>query len=241
MHVWVKALPKSAASTANSAHAAGDRTGDLSLASRASYHWATTPPSHDSKIHDSHDSKVQPVTNEAAQWSSNNIIKINSNKTKQMTITFSKKHPNPQPVGISDTNIGRTATFNCSVSCYHQIWAGTRMWTIFMESVLPVLTGRLTLLKIASVAPGDLLKVYISMIPSMLEHPCAVWHTSLTKGRSDKLEFTQKRALRTILPDQSHAQAWTSLGMNTCMYTVAEMGRNMQKAFFRIHSEPRPL
>ena len=56
----------------------------------------------------------------------------------------------------------------------------------------------LTLLERATVPPGGLLKVYISMIRVVLEYACAVGHTPLTKSHSGGVESIQKRALMTI-------------------------------------------
>ena len=61
--------------------------------------------------HNCHDSKIQQAVKEAAEWSSNNIMKISSEKTEETTITFPKKHPTPQPVIIDGAKIERTATF----------------------------------------------------------------------------------------------------------------------------------
>ena len=53
------------------------------------------------------------------------------------------------------------------------------------------------------------------MIRSVLEYACAIWHTSLAKGQSDKLESIQKRALRTmsfsisLIPKNCPRSAWT--------------------------------
>ena len=68
------------------------------------------------------------------------------------------------------------------------------------------------LLKRAGVAPDDISRIYTSTIRLVLEY---AWHTSLTKGQLGRLEFIQKRMLKTIFPDQSYAQAPTSFGMST--------------------------
>ena len=39
---------------------------------------------------------------------------------------------------------------------------------------------------------------YTSVIRTVLEYACPVWHSSLTTGQSDMLESPQKRALRII-------------------------------------------
>jgi len=47
----------------------------------------------------------------------------------------------------------------------------------------------------------DLVCFYTSVIRTVLEYACPVWHSSLTTGQSDMLELLQKRALRIIYSD----------------------------------------
>ena len=49
--------------------------------------------------------------------------------------------------------------------------------------------------------------VYISLIRSVLEYCCAVWHHALPAYFSESLERVQKRALRTIAPTLSYSEA----------------------------------
>ncbi len=44
--------------------------------------------------------------------------------------------------------------------------------------------------------PTDIIPVYTSVIRSVLEYACEVWHSVLNKEQSDTLEHLQKRALR---------------------------------------------
>lgn len=56
----------------------------------------------------------------------------------------------------------------------------------------------LKLLKRSCVSESDLLLFYISMIRSVLEYACPVWHTGLTAEQGHRLESVQKRALAII-------------------------------------------
>ena len=57
------------------------------------------------------------------------------------------------------------------------------------------------------VPPCDIILIYVSLIRSILEYACAVWHTGLTKAQSDDLERVQRRCLKIIYPDLTYRQA----------------------------------
>jgi hypothetical protein len=56
----------------------------------------------------------------------------------------------------------------------------------------------LKLLKQSSACIDDMLDFFKTVIPSLLEYACPVWHYSLTNEQSDQIESTQKRALKII-------------------------------------------
>ena len=53
----------------------------------------------------------------------------------------------------------------------------------------------------------DLLAYYRTLIRSLLQYACPVWHAGLTKGESDILEKIQKRALKIIYSDIPYYEA----------------------------------
>ena len=44
------------------------------------------------------------------------------------------------------------------------------------------------MLKRARVGPKDIVRIYVSLVRSVLEYACQVWHTQLTVQKSDQLE-----------------------------------------------------
>ena len=54
------------------------------------------------------------------------------------------------------------------------------------------------LLKRSGVCIDDMLHFFTTVIRSLLEYACPVWHNSLTKEQSDRIESIQKRALKII-------------------------------------------
>ena len=72
------------------------------------------------------------------------------------------------------------------------------------------------LLKRAGVNPHDILKVYISNIGSILEYVIQVWQ-DIPEYLSDRIECTQKRALKIINPECTvYNQALLKANVSIC-------------------------
>ena len=187
---------------------------------------------------DGRDSKIQQAADEAAEWASNNLMKVNIDKTREMAITFSKKYPTPAPVSVNGSAIERVMTFKLlGVTLSMDLSWGPHIDYLYGKCAPHLYL--LTLLKRAGVAPSDILKIYTSMIRSVLEYACPVWHTSLTKEQSDKLESIQKRALRTIFPEKSYTEALSTLCVDTLKqrrdHACKKLFQDMQKSDHKLH------
>ena len=68
-------------------------------------------------------------------------------------------------------------------------------------------------LKRAGLSNNDLVKYYMSVIRSILEYGCAVWHNGLTKDDNNDLESIQRRSLKIIFPDLTYQQALSRCGL----------------------------
>ena len=164
--------------------------------------------------------------------------KVNTDKAREMIITFSKKHPTPATVFVNSNAIERVTTFKLL-----GVMLSTDLsWSPRVDYLYGKCAPRLyllTLLKRAGVAPSDTLRIYTSMIQSVLEYACAIWHTSLTKGQSDKLESIQKRPLRIIFRDKSYSEALSTLCMDTLKQRREKACKNlfqdMQKSVHKLH------
>jgi len=60
---------------------------------------------------------------------------------------------------------------------------------------------------------NDVIAVYSSLIRSVLEYACPVWHCGLTKGQSDEIEGVQKRCLKILFPDLSYKDSLQITGL----------------------------
>ena len=58
------------------------------------------------------------------------------------------------------------------------------------------------LLKRSGVSVSDLTRIFCSVVRRILENGCQIWHFSLTEKQSNQIEQIERRANKTILPDQ---------------------------------------
>jgi len=69
--------------------------------------------------------------------------------------------------------------------------------------------------KHAKVNPKDMLLFYTTWIRPVLEYACSVFHHALPQYLSNNIERLQKRVLRIIYPDLSHAVALVAAGISS--------------------------
>lgn len=182
---------------------------------------------------DCHDSQIQVASDQASTWSARNHMVANIDKTKEMAVTFSKKHADVPHITIGGKTIERTDTFKL----LGVVLSSDLTWGQHVEYMHGKCSQRLyllVLLKRAGVAAKDILCIYTSMIRSVIDYACPVWHTSLTKTQSDRLESIQKRAFRIIHPEQSYSESLQCLGMQTLHQRREELSR----AFFACMMDP---
>ena len=85
-------------------------------------------------------------------------------------------------------------------------------------------TSEVKLLKRAAMSTVDLLRYYESVIRPVAEYACVVWHSSLTKDQSARLESIQRRALKLIYGRDNHE-------MNM-LPSLADRREDLAKRFF---------
>ena len=67
----------------------------------------------------------------------------------------------------------------------------------------------------AGIAHSDLVRFYCSVIRSILEYACQVFHCNLPLYLSEEIERIQRRALRVIFPDCSYSEGLAKAGLTT--------------------------
>ena len=173
-------------------------------------------------------SRLQESAEIVHQWSTNNDMKINTSKTVEMVIDFSRGKvltaalPNiiMDGIGIQRTNCAKVLGVHISSDL---------TWNEHVDHMVSKASKRLYMLyqlKRAGVTQGDLLKIYLSVVRPVLEYACPVWSTNLPKYLSNKIEMIQKRALKAIYPGLSYEIALDNVGMTSLYVRRTVICRN---------------
>ena len=134
---------------------------------------------------------------EVLNWSTTNLMNINFTKTKEMIIGSLNNDP-PSALTASASNIiERVHTYKLlGITLNDKL-----KWDNHINTICSKASSRLYFLKLlkrSRVSIDDLLHYYSTIVRPVLEYACQVWHASLTKEQSARIEKIQKRALRII-------------------------------------------
>ena len=148
------------------------------------------------------------------QWATDNNMLLNPKKCKVMTICYFREKPVLPVFTINGTELDSVLS--------HKVLGLTLQsdlrWNVHIESIISKACKRLYILRVlrrSGVSVTDLTTVYVTLIRSLLEYGCLVWHSSLPACLSDKLEYIQKRALRIILPKSAYTLALETLNLSS--------------------------
>jgi hypothetical protein len=151
-------------------------------------------------------SNIQSSADEVIKWCKNNNMKLNIDKTKEMLIYFGKKDLSFPSIRINNQSLERVRKFKL----LGVIINDKLSWGDHVEYICSKTSKRLyflRLLKRAGISPEDIIQIYCSIIRSVLEYACVIWHPSLTKLQNNKIELIQKRAVKIAYPDMVYEDA----------------------------------
>ena len=159
--------------------------------------------------------KSQEYLGTINQWSEDNLMQLNVEKSKMMIFNFTRNYQfttNISHNGDDMEIINETKLLGTVIT-------DDLKWHRNTEEIIKRANARMRILhKIAefSAPTEDMVQIYISYIRSILEQSCAIWHSGLTQEDTQDLERVQKSALRIILKEeyQTYEQALESLGMS---------------------------
>ena len=141
---------------------------------------------------------MQQACSDLEQWSKENFMTINVKKTCEMVIKGQRRNENePDPLRIDGRDLLRVSTFKL-LGVFIQC---NLKWNCHVEYICSKANSRLHFLRSlcrCNIASRDLVKFYCSVIRSVLEYACEVFHSSITTEQSTMIETIQKRALRII-------------------------------------------
>ena len=154
------------------------------------------------------DDSLQSESNNLLDWCEINGMKPNPKKTKEMIIYFGKSRDiSAVPkLKFGDEEIERVE----SIKLLGVFFSSKLSWNLHVAFLLSKVSKRFfiihQLVKIG-VNSSEIIMIYCSIIRSVLEYACQVWHSGLTSSESKELERVQKRVLRIIFPFLSYKQA----------------------------------
>ena len=126
------------------------------------------------------DSSLQVAADEVGQWTASNKMTLNYDKTKELRICFKKSTPDIALLTID----GRPIQHINSTRLLGVTLSEDLKWQSHIDEITTKASQRLyfiILLKRAGIDPHHLINIYTSIVRSVLEYACQVWHTSLTQ------------------------------------------------------------
>jgi hypothetical protein len=140
---------------------------------------------------------TQATNDQIAEWTVNNKMKINSDKSNYMVVTNSREKFATR-LTLDEAKLDRVKEI-----CHLGVWITEDMtWNRHVSEVCKGCYPRvkmLTKLKFVGVNTEDLIQIYSLFIRSKAEYCSTVFHSSLSERLSAKLEAIQKTCLRVIL------------------------------------------
>ena len=146
------------------------------------------------------DLTTQDSLNQISEWTTENYMKINEDKTKYMIFTRSETEVATR-LALNGKTIDRIEETKL-VGVWLTTWLD---WTKNTSELCKKAFARMTMLtklKYVGVPTDDLLHIYILYVRSLLEYCSVVWHSTLTVDQSQDIEHVQKVCLKVIMGDQ---------------------------------------
>ena len=175
-------------------------------------------------------SQIQESVDMVDVWTSQNDIRLNSEKCKEMIIDFSRNYSLTS--GIQSVTIGEQVLERVEHAKMLGVTISNNLtWSKHIDNIVSKAGKRVYMLyqlKRAGISQNDLVKIYVSIIRPVLEYACPEWSTSLPKYVSDAIEMIQKRVLRSIHPGLHYDDILVLVGLQSL-----KMRRdNICKAYF---------
>ena len=147
-------------------------------------------------------SNAQHIADCVSQWSLDNRVQLNSEKCKELRISFTKKQSEFHPILVN----GNQLEVVRSAKLLGVIITSDLSWNEHINETVKKASKRLYFLvqlKRAKLPCRDLVLFYATCIRSILVYAAPVFFYALTKYLQRELERVQKRALSIICPSLS--------------------------------------
>ena len=151
----------------------------------------------DSSFIPSENLKSQQYLNQINEWTENQKMQLNSEKTKNMMFNFTNNYQFMTRLHSNEKNI---EVLN-STKLLGTIISNDLKWDLNTEEIVKKANSRMQLLrKVASFGASkqELKIIYFAYVRSQLEKSATVWHSSLTEENKKDLERVQKTAIKIL-------------------------------------------
>jgi hypothetical protein len=161
-------------------------------------------------------------------------MKLNTTKTKEMLISFSRPVPDVPHITVDGCPLERVecvTLLGVKLSC-------DLSWHAHVQHIVKKAQSRLfclNMLRRAKVSAKDIIQIYCSRVRPILEYASPVWHSGLSNELSDSIEDLQIRACRIAFPSSAYEEALEAAGMPT----LKERRVQLCKAFFENIQSPK--
>ena len=174
-------------------------------------------------------SNMQHELDHISNWCDLNCMKLNPKKCKELRVNFQRNLPSLPELSQLTINgtIIETATNHKLLGLQIQ---DDLKWNAHVENITKKAAKRLYIIRIlkrSGLPEDDLISIYISLIRSILDYTCAVWHTRLPCYLVERIECIRKCFFRIIYPDLSYQDA---LDLTEC----PSLEDNRQKLCFKL-------
>ena len=170
-------------------------------------------PDHNQFIPSEH-LQTQTYLKEIENWTSNNLMKLNPKKTKNMIFNFSINNQFTSNVTLQDEPVEIVS----ETKLLGTMIQSNLKWDKNTEAIIKGANKRMQMLHAARKFTSnifDLKQIYTTFIRSKLEHSAVVWHSSLTQDNRTDLERVQKTAVKIIMgnkyKDYNHSLKYLKL------------------------------
>ena len=159
--------------------------------------------------------QTQDILNNIAEWTNQNLMKLNNDKTKYMVFSRSETE------FATRLTIDGTTLERIEETKLVGVWLTTWLdWDKNTRETCKKAYARMTMLtklKYVGVDTADLIHIYILYIRSLLEYCSVVWHSTLTNEQDRNIESVQKLCLKIILGSDypGYADALEYCGLET--------------------------
>ena len=177
-------------------------------------------------------SNMQSDLDHISSWATDNYMKLNPTKCKELRISFLRQQPNFSQIHIDSAPIPIVESAKVlGVSLQNNL-----KWKSHVDNITKKAAKRLYILcvlKRNGLHDDNLKTIFMTLIRSVLQYGCPVWHSSLPAYLSNKIENIQRRAFRNIYPFKSYSDG---LSMSGCLSLAENRQQLSQKLFKQIKS-----